>query len=279
MTTSKESSVKDRLKNIAGETGKDFNFLCIQYLQERFLARLSRSDYRNNFILKGALLLLVYRVPVARPSKDIDLLGSQTSNAPGDIKEAIQTIAEIELDDGVKFMPDDMNVDAIAGDAEYGGIRVRISATVGGDRYRLQLDIGFGDTIVEGPLDMNYPTLLDTEPPNIRVYSLESSLAEKWEAIVRFGIFGSRMKDFYDIWFLGENHTFENEKLRKAIHTTFQKRKTPIENSEFIFSGDFIKNPEKKQQWRAFLNRTSIELDLSFEEVVHEIQTLLRPVM
>ena len=189
MNTSKESSIKDRLKNIARETGKDYNFLCIQYLQERFLARLSRSNFRENFILKGALLLLVYRIPMARPSKDIDFLGSQTSNAPGDIREIIQAIAEIELEDGVTFIPEDMHVETIAADAEYGGIRAKISATVGGDRYRLLLDIGFGDTIVEGPLDMNYPTLLDTEPPTIKVYSLESSLAEKWEAIVRFGMF------------------------------------------------------------------------------------------
>lgn len=216
---------------------------------------------------------------MARPSKDIDFLGSQTSNAPGDIREIIQAIAEIELEDGVTFIPEDMHVETIAADAEYGGIRAKISATVGGDRYRLLLDIGFGDTIVEGPLDMNYPTLLDTEPPTIKVYSLESSLAEKWEAIVRFGMFGSRMKDFFDIWFLAENHTFEYEKLRKAFHITFRKRKTPLENSEYIFSEDFTGNPEKKQQWRAFLNRTSIELDLSFEEVVHDIQTLLRPVM
>lgn len=164
--------------------------MSIQYLQERFLARLEKSNYRDHFVLKGALLLLAYNIPTVRPSKDIDFLGQQTSNEVDQIESAIRDIATIDLNDGVSFNPDEIDIEQITEDAEYGGLRIKISATVGGDRHRLQLDIGFGDTIVDGPVDMDYPAILDFPSPNIKVYSLESAIAEKLEAIVSLGSFG-----------------------------------------------------------------------------------------
>lgn len=152
MSNGIEQSVKDRLKNIARESGKDFNFVCIQFLQERFLARLAQSSYRENFVLKGALLLIAYNIPAVRPSKDIDFLGQQTSNEIDEIRKAIQKVAGIELEDGVTFNTQDVEIEPITEDAEYGGLRIKLSATVGGDQQRLQLDIGFGDEIVDGPL-------------------------------------------------------------------------------------------------------------------------------
>lgn len=279
MSSSLEESVKDRLKNIARKTGKDFNFVCIQYMQERFLARLEKSRYRDNFILKGALLLLAYDIPVVRPSKDIDLLGTKTSNEVADICAAIETIAGINLEDGVRFFPNEIDIEAITEDAEYGGLRVKIPATVGGDRQRLQLDIGFGDTIIDGPVDMEYPALLEFPSPNIKVYSLESAIAEKFEAIVSLGMFGSRMKDYFDIWFLTREHEIKKERLRKAILTTFENRSTPVSDSDYIFEESFRKDAEKKQQWKAFLNRNSIDVDQSFIEIVTEIEEYLSPIL
>lgn len=279
MSQNIEQSVKDRLKNIASDSGKDFNFVCIQYLQERFLARLAKTRYRNNFILKGALLLLAYKIPAVRPSKDIDFLGEKTSSDPDSIRKVIQQIASVDLEDGVQFNPEKINLEQITDDAEYGGLRVKISATVGGDRHRLQLDIGFGDKIVDGSVDMDYPTLLEYQAPNIKVYSLESAVAEKFEAIVSLGAFGSRMKDFFDIWFLIQNQKLNPDRLHKAIHTTFNRRNTPIANSEYIFSEEFHSDPEKQQQWKAFLRRSYIEQDHSFEEVVHQIAMFIKPLL
>lgn len=279
MATRKETSVKGRLKNIAREIGKDYNFVCIQYLQERFIARLSQSAYRDHFILKGALLFFPYNIPAVRPSKDIDFLGSNITNTAEGLQQAITKVARIKLQDGVEFFPEDIDVTTITDEAEYGGFRMRIPATVAGDVQRLQLDIGFGDTIVDGPVDMEYPTILDDVNPSIKVYSLESAIAEKWQAIVRFGDLGSRMKDFFDIWFLLTNHSFETGRLREAIHSTFRQRNTPLEDSEVIFNPSFIENSNKLRQWNAFLERNDLESQPGFEEVIQVIGSHLRPIL
>ena len=161
----KDQSVKRRLKNIARATDKDYNFVCIQYMQERFLARLGKSFYRDNFILKGALLLLAYQIPLVRPSKDIDFLGRKTSNNIDAISSTIKQIAKIDLQDGVFFKQNELDVEQITEDAEYGGLRFKIPAIVGGDYQRLQLDVGFGDIMVDAPLDSQYPSLLEFPPP------------------------------------------------------------------------------------------------------------------
>jgi predicted nucleotidyltransferase component of viral defense system len=134
MSSSLEQSVKDRLKNIARETGKDFNFVSIQYLQERFLARLEKSPCRENLILKGALLLLAYDIPAVRPSKDIDFKGDETSNEIDEIASVIRDIAKIDLEDGVQFYPDNLDVQQITEDAEYDGLRIKITATIWGSK-------------------------------------------------------------------------------------------------------------------------------------------------
>lgn len=249
--------------------------MSIQYLQERFLARLEKSNYRDHFVLKGALLLLAYNIPTVRPSKDIDFLGQQTSNEVDQIESAIRDIATIDLNDGVSFNPDEIDIEQITEDAEYGGLRIKISATVGGDRHRLQLDIGFGDTIVDGPVDMDYPAILDFPSPNIKVYSLESAIAEKLEAIVNLGSFGSRMKDYFDVWFITQNHEIDKNRLKKAIKTTFAKRNTPTDDFFFIFDNDFKSDQYKHRQWKAFLNRTDVQLDRAFDQVIEDIENYL----
>jgi len=221
--------------------------------------------------------LVAYDIPVVRPSKDIDFKGEDTSNGLGQIEEVVQDIAEINLKDGVEFNPEDIDVEQITEDSEYDGVRITISATVAGDRHRLQLDVGFGDIIVDGPVDMEYPAMLEFSPPNIKVYSIESSIAEKLEAIVSLGTFGSRMKDYFDVWFLINNHELKRDRLKKAIAATFSKRQTPVDDFEYIFSEEFKTNSNKHQQWQAFLNRTSIESDKEFQRVIEEIESFIKP--
>lgn len=279
MSKQVEQSVKDRLKNIAKQSDKDFNFVCIQYMQERFLARLAKSEYQKNFVLKGALLLLAYNIPVVRPSKDIDFKGEHTSNDIDQIRSLIKNIAEIELADGVNFISDEIEIHQITEDAEYGGLRVKIWATVGGDRHRLQIDIGFGDTIIDGPVDMDYPAMLNFSSPNIKAYSIESSMAEKLETIVSLGALSSRMKDYFDVVFLINNHDLEKERLKKAINSTFIKRNTPKGDFKYIFNKDFIFDKDMDRQWKAFLNRNSIDSQKSFNEIVQQIEDYLSPIL
>jgi len=272
MKSNINQSVKDRLKNLARSSESDYNFMCIQYMHERFLARLERSEFKERFILKGALLLLAYDMPRVRPTKDIDFLGDHLSNQSDDIESAIRQIAEIEVEDGVMFHANTIEIDEITKDADYKGLRVRLSATVGGDYQRLQIDIGFGDVIVRGPVEMSYPAMLDFEPPKIIAYSLESAIAEKLQAIVNLGIFGSRMKDFYDIWFLTKNRQFNKEHVSEAIETTFKRRNTDIEDIKLIFEDEFIQDSNKAKQWVAFLRRTTIEEEMGFESVMEDLK-------
>lgn len=241
-------------------------------MHERFLARLEHSEYKERFILKGALLLLAYDMPRVRPTKDIDFLGDQLSNQSDDIESAIRQIAEIDLEDGVEFYGDKIEIDEITKDADYSGLRVRLSASVGGDHQRLQIDIGFGDVIVHGPVEISYPAMLDFNPPKVNAYSLESSIAEKLQAIVSLGIFGSRMKDFYDIWFLTKNKTFDKKRLSAAIKSTFSKRKTDLEEINLIFQVEFIQDSNKAIQWNAFLRRTALTEQESFKNVMNDLR-------
>ena len=267
-----DQSVKDRLKNIAKSSGRDYNFVSIQYMHERFLARLEKSEFKERLILKGALLLLAYGMPRVRPTKDIDFLGDHLSNQTDEIDSVIRQIAEIELEDGVMFNADKIEIDEITKDADYTGIRVRLSATVGRDYQRLQIDIGFGDVIVHGPVEMSYPAMLDFEPPKVNAYSLESAIAEKLQAIVSLGIFGSRMKDFYDIWFLTKTRKFDRNRLMEAIEVTFKKRNTEIGDIKLIFEDEFVQDSNKSKQWAAFLRRISIEEQVSFEFVMEDLK-------
>lgn len=268
-------SVKDRLKNLARSSGRDYNFVCIQYMHERFLARLERSDYKERFILKGALLLLAYDMPRVRPTKDIDFLGDQLSNQSDDIESAIRQITEIDLEDGVNFYGDKIEIDEITKDADYNGLRVRLSASVGGDHQRLQIDIGFGDVIVFGPVKISYPAMLNFDPPTVHAYSLESAIAEKLQAIVSLGIFGSRMKDFYDIWYLTKNKPFDKKRLSAAIKSTFSKRKTDLEEINLIFEDDFVQDSNKSRQWKAFLRRTALTEQETFGNVMNDLKVYL----
>jgi predicted nucleotidyltransferase component of viral defense system len=196
------ASVKERLRNVASQTGKEFQSVIRQYVQERFLFRLSKSVYSKNFILKGALLFVAHDISRNRPTRDIDFLGSAISNDINEIKEVVKEILEIEFEDGLKFDTDSVEAENIVEDGDYNGIRVKFYAYMENSKEIVQLDIGFGDKMTAEPIEIEFPTLLDFAAPKIKVYSIETAIAEKFEAIVSLQLLTSRMKDFYDISFL-----------------------------------------------------------------------------
>ena len=273
------ASVRARLLNIARSNGRDFDALLLQYMQERFLYRLSISPYRRNLILKGALLFLAYEMSLLCPTKDIDFLGFSTPNELNEIRNAVVAIASIDLDDGVRFNHESVIVEQITEGTDYKGVRVKLEVRLTAARKMLQLDIGFGDTVVPGPVEMDFPTLLDDQPsPNLLVYSRESAIAEKFEALVSLNILTSRMKDIYDILFLAERETFSLLTLREAIMTTFARRSTQLEDRHMLFSQDFYTNRDKKAQWKAFLRRSRLQLSPTFPEVVTRLMVFLEHV-
>lgn len=273
------ASIKDRLQKIAKQTNRDFNAVLLQYFQERFLYRLSISQYQNGFILKGALLLLIHRMSRLRPTRDIDFLGQGFSNSPDVIKNILKEIIAIDCEDGVTFDHRGISVDEVIESADYKGIRVRVKALLGGMKEVLWMDVAFGDKLVGGPSQTEFPVLLEEMPvPKINVYSIESSIAEKFESLVKLSFVSSRMKDIYDILFQAENVDFLFDNLREAILATFQHRRTPIEDRSVIFSNDFKQDSEKQKQWKAFLNRNRLINDENFSGAIDRLELFLEPV-
>ena len=273
------ASVRARLTNIAKETKRDFDAILLQYLQERFLYRLSLSPYRSAFVLKGALLFLVYEMPFLRPTKDVDFLVRSKSKDIGTIKDMIQDIARVDVEDGVRFVPESISLESVMEDAEYEGIRVKIQGSLDKARKTLQIDIAFGDVLVAGPVEMEFPLLLDDQPsPRLKVYSNESAIAEKFQSLVKLNILTSRMKDVYDILFLASHRPFQMHLLHNAITKTFNRRGTPIEDRKSIFSKEFKSSKEKQTQWTAFLRRSRLESYKTFDEAIDHLELFLEPV-
>ena len=142
----------------------------------------------------------------------------------------------------------------------------------------MQLDIGFGDTITAGPVEIDFPTLLDFPAPKLKVYSIETAIAEKFEAIVSLQLQTSRMKDFYDILFFAKHYDFKKDILIRAIKTTFDNRSTDLALSKNIFEDKFTSDQNFQILWSAFLERNKLENNKTFFEVVSQIQSFIQPV-
>jgi predicted nucleotidyltransferase component of viral defense system len=238
----KAASIRAKLMNIARAESIDFDALLLRYFQERFLYRLSNSKFIDHFVLKGGLLLVCLKMPVLRPTKDIDFLAEQVKNDPAEIEHIFKDITKVTCDDGIKFNSSSITSERIKEDADYEGIRLKIEATLGQARKRLQMDIGFGDIIIPESKVVEFPTLLEEKPPRVRIYSIESIISEKFEAMIKLSMANSRMKDFYDVYTLSLNHNFQGRRLKKAIKSTFQRRKTPIPDNPLVFRVDFSVN-------------------------------------
>lgn len=277
----KVASVRAKLMNIARAEKIDFDALLLRYFQERFLYRLAISEFSDRFVLKGGLLLICLKMPRSRPTKDIDFLAQQVKNDPAELEHIFSTIARLPCDDGVNFDLASITSEKIKEDADYEGIRLKISTTLGRARKRLQLDIGFGDIITPKATLMEFPTLLsEQEPPKVKVYSIESIISEKFEAMVKLAMANSRMKDFYDVYALSTSCNFQGNTLKKAIETTFKRRKTPVFDNPLVFRLEFHQDKGRQQQWTAFLRKSRLDsVTREFNEVMERITKFLKPVM
>ncbi len=272
------ASVKERLRNISVQSGKEFQSILRQYIQERFLFRLSKSIYSNNLILKGALLFVAHDISRSRPTKDIDFLGSSLTNEKDEIAGIIAEILNINYEDGLRFDAAHIDSENIVEDGDYHGVRIKFNAYLENSKERVQLDIGFGDKITGGPIEIDFPVLLDFPAPRLKVYSVESAIAEKFEAIVSLQLETSRMKDFYDILFFAGNYQFKKDLLKQAIITTFEHRATDIKLRKEIYTDSFKANPQKQTQWFSFLERNKLTAENNFAKVVGKINSFIEPV-
>jgi predicted nucleotidyltransferase component of viral defense system len=274
------ASVHQRLLNKARESSRPFNELLQHFAIERFIYRLSQSRHADRFILKGALMFSTWSGAPSRPTMDIDFL-ARIDNSLETVVAAVRDVCRRRVAaDGVSFDAETVTAARITEGAEYEGVRVRVHGSLGSARVSLQIDIGFGDVIVPGPRKIVYPVLLNFPAPELNGYTMESTIAEKFQAMVRLGVLNSRMKDFYDVWMLSHSYDFRGDVLAKAIEKTFDNRNTPITNAPTVFDPSFVQDADTRTQWQAFIRKAKLaDAPGAFEDVVTTIKMFLHPLV
>jgi predicted nucleotidyltransferase component of viral defense system len=273
------ASIRARLLNLSKKEKIDFSKMLILYAQERLLYRLSRSSYRKRFLLKGGLLIYAEYRGKARPTKDIDLGAEGIPSVKAGISTVFRDILSIDSEDGLKFYPESLMTQKLAGQTENEGLRITVDCSLEQARMKVKVDLGFGDVVRPRPIQVEYPRLLDEEPIIIQAYSWETVIAEKFHAIAVYKETGSRMKDFYDIWLLLNNRSFHGFELCDAISATFSNRETKIEEADDVFTDEFITNQQKEIQWRAFLGKSELKSTCTFSEIMADIRQFILPVL
>ncbi len=255
------ASVAARLLNRAKQTGDDYQTLLTGYCLERFLYRLGRSELRDRFVLKGAMLLRLWSDQPYRATRDLDLLrmGDGSFDA---ILADLQAICSVPVEaDGIDFDAGAIRIEAIRAEDEYAGTRAVLPARCGSARLPLQIDMGLGDSVWPAPQLCAYPALLDFPAPEVFAYPREAVVAEKLEALVVLGDRNSRIKDFFDLHHLASTFGFDRATLTEAVRRTFERRRTPIPAEAPIgLTLAYWENPTRPAQVRAFARRAGLVL-------------------
>lgn len=273
------ASVRARLLNIARSRGEEYEQLLTRFCMERFLYRLSRSGHAGRFLLKGAMLFVVWEGQIRRPTRDLDLLGFGKLT-----EETLQAIiteacAVACPEDGVKFAASTIKVAPIREEQVYSGLRVTFEAHLGSARARCQVDVGVGDAVTPEPVEQEFPTLLDLPRPRLRMYPRETVVAEKLEAMVQLGVANSRMKDFFDLWHMACTFAFDGAVLVTAVRGTFDRRGTALPtDAPVALTAEFITDRRKLTQWTAFL-RAAKATEPVWKTLIKSLQPFLLPLV
>jgi hypothetical protein len=274
------ASIRQRLLNLARQRKEDFGLLLTKYGLERVLYRIAISNYRDLFVLKGALLFELWTEERYRPTRDADFL-ARSQNDPERFEEIFGEICEIKVDDGLFFDVSTIKAERITEDADYEGIRVKFVGNLENAHIPLQIDLGFGDVITPAPVETEIPSMLDLAPSKLLTYPRESVVAEKFEAMVSLGIANSRMKDFHDIQRLSREFSFRGIILSEAIGRTFAARSTQLPSGiPLAFTAEFFDDADKKRQWTAFCRKNrGYVTEVSLQSVCEEIAAFLIPII
>lgn len=280
MTMNVAASIRQRLLNLAQESGQDFQRVLDRFVLERVLYRLSRSGHRSAFVLKGASLYHLQGGQTPRPTRDLDLMAWGEASIP-DLEAIFREICAIPChEDGLTFLPEELKGERIREDNPYQGVRIMLRGRLGTARVSLQVDIGFGDAITPQPEEILFPSLLALPVPILRAYRWETVVAEKSEAMVTLGMANTRMKDFFDLWYLPRANALDPYLLRHALAATFERRGTEWPDKvPDALTTKFSEDPQKQLQWKAFLRKGRLDLDLELPEVIETIRAFLWPLM
>ena len=269
------ASVLARLRNKAKETGRS-NQLCMQlFCQEEFLRRLEKSKYADNFVLKGGLFLYTLTEFDSRVTVDVDFMLRKIPNTPDRLCEVIGEIIEAdETNDFIAF--EIKGVSPISINKQYPGIHADIVARIKNTRTPFGIDFGIGDVIVPGAKKRKLPTQLDDFPaPTVNTYSIETTVAEKLDAILWLMEFSSRMKDYYDIYFLANKFDFDGKTLTEALKKTFANRNRTFTIEQFDQMLSFSADDAMQKKWTAFCKKVNTES--KFDTVLETIRMFLFP--
>jgi len=271
-------SVYSRLKNIALAKNRPTQEVLRYYAMERFLYRLSVSQHKRSFFLKGGLMLMVWDPATHRATVDIDLL-AKANNSIENISRILKEIcSQPVLQDGIEFNSTDLILAESQVETEYTGLSARFSAHLHTAKLPLRIDIGFSDKIFPKPATVNYPALLDFPSPELQEYTPETMIAEKLDAMVKLGLANSRMKDFYDIWTIVNQFQIKPEKIAPVIKDVFQNRKTVVREIPKAFSEAFYNMPKTLERWDAFLEGIGHD-PVPLEKVIFEIRGFFLPIL
>lgn len=255
------ASVRARLSNLARERSEDFQRILQRYAIERLLVRIEASPFRDEFVLKGAMLYVVWGGGAARPTRDLDLLGYGPPS-PEAVRERFATICGLDGGaDGITFDLETLTAEAIREDNAYGGVRVRMDAFLEQARVRVQVDVAFGEVVEPAPDEIEFPLLLGGRGPRLRAYPHEVVLAEKLHAAVVLGETNSRLKDFYDLCAIPRLFVLDDSDVARALAATFLRRQTALPTSlAAALPQGYFTDAERDARWRGLLDRDGLAL-------------------
>ncbi len=282
MSPDTAASVRARLLNRAKAQGEEFERTLVRYAGERLLYRIGASAARDRCVLKGASLLAVWMRDPHRATRDLDVLTFGPSDAAA-VRGLVEEICAVPCpEDGLRFDLSRREVEDIRSAEEYVGKRARFLALLAAARIRIQMDFGFGDALVVTPEEIEHPTMLPGIPaPRLRAYPRETSVAEKFEAMVKLDVRNSRMKDFHDVWALATAFAFDGSALRRAVQACFDRRGTPwLDETPRALTPAFYRTPELAARWRGYLAAGSVLVapPAQFEVIGGQVIRFLEPV-
>ena len=271
------TQLKAKVRNLSGGDSQKAQTLIRNFIMERFLERIALSPYRNNFILKGGMLVAAVVGLDTRATMDIDTTVKSLNLSKENAVKIVQDIIEVDIPDGVQFRI--TKVTDIMEEHDYPGIRFMLEASLDKMRQAIKIDISTGDIITPGAVEYSYNLMFEERAISLWTYNLETLLAEKLETIMARGTANTRMRDFYDIHVISNQESFDRDVLKKAFLATSDTRNTTIQIPDFRDILSTVESDETmKKQWESFKEDSFFVGDLSWEEVMASVKALAETV-
>ena len=264
-------SLMDRANNLAKRCDITTNEILQNYMFERVLERLSKSKYKNNFILKGGLLLSSIMGIDTRTTMDMDTCIKGINLDDTQLYEVLNEILSIDVNDNIKFYI--KNSKPIREDDDYGGLKYNLLAQYENLRVNLSIDIATGDLITPKEIEYDYKMMFEDRSLQIMTYNIETIIAEKFQTVISRGILNSRMKDYYDLYYLTTYKQYSKDILRQAIKNTFEKRNTNIENVQKVIS-EFATSDFTENLWNEYRKKFKYAKNIEYEQIMKKIKLL-----